>query len=157
MKYLKSIFQVHFGAGACIGEYKGCAPLYLWNFTIKRFTRRCWRGLPNRPQWMAAGLDSPGESRMRANEDPCRTHYARRPAPPDAVALAQIFTVCEGDDAAVIIFARFIQRRTGRSISTMIAHFLRFRNGRIVELREFMDSFHTVKQLLGRELDLEDR
>jgi ketosteroid isomerase-like protein len=38
----------------------------------------------------------------------------------------------------------------------MIAHFLRFRNGRIVELREFMDSFHTVKQLLGRELDLEE-
>lgn len=67
-----------------------------------------------------------------------------------------VFTVCEGDDAAVIIFARFIQRRTGRSISTMIAHFLRFRNGRIVELREFMDSFHTVKQLLGRELDLEE-
>jgi ketosteroid isomerase-like protein len=67
-----------------------------------------------------------------------------------------IFTVCEGEDAAVLIFARFIQRRTGRSISTMIAHFLRFRHGRVVELREFMDSFHTVKQLLGGELDLEE-
>jgi uncharacterized protein len=66
-----------------------------------------------------------------------------------------VFTVCEGEEAAVIIFARFVQRRTGRSISTMIAHFLRFRHGRIVELREFMDSFHTVKQLLGRELDLD--
>jgi ketosteroid isomerase-like protein len=72
------------------------------------------------------------------------------------IAYQPVFTVCEGDDAAVIIFARFIQRKTGRSISTMIAHFLRFRNGRIVELREFMDSFHTVKQLLGRELDLEE-
>lgn len=67
-----------------------------------------------------------------------------------------VFTVCEGEDAAVIIFARFVQRRTGRSISTMIAHFLRFRHGRVVELREFMDSFNTVKQLLGRELDLEE-
>ena len=72
------------------------------------------------------------------------------------ISYQPIFTVCEGDDAAVIIFARFIHRRTGRSISTMIAHFLRFRHGRIVELREFMDSFHTVKQLLGRELDLKE-
>ena len=39
MKYLKSIFQVHLKAGAWIREYKGDAPLYLWNFTIKRFTR----------------------------------------------------------------------------------------------------------------------
>ncbi len=72
------------------------------------------------------------------------------------ISYQPIFTVCEGDDAAVIIFARVIQRRTGRSISTMIAHFLRFRDGRIIELREFMDSFHAVKQLLGRELDLDE-
>ena len=37
-EYLKSIFQVHFEAGAWIGEYKGHAPLYLWNLTIKLFT-----------------------------------------------------------------------------------------------------------------------
>ena len=65
-----------------------------------------------------------------------------------------VFMVCEAEDAAAIVFARFIHRRTGRSISTMIAHFVRFRQGRIVELREFMDSFSLVRQLLGRELDL---
>jgi ketosteroid isomerase-like protein len=32
------------------------------------------------------------------------------------------------------------------------AHFLRLRNGRIVELREFMDTFDAVQQVLGREL-----
>jgi hypothetical protein len=37
-EYLKSIFQVQFEAGAWIGEYKGHAPLYLWNLTIKLFT-----------------------------------------------------------------------------------------------------------------------
>jgi hypothetical protein len=37
-EYLKSIFQVHFEAGAWIGEYKGHPPLYLWNLTIKLFT-----------------------------------------------------------------------------------------------------------------------
>jgi hypothetical protein len=31
-------FSVHFEAGAWIGEYKGHAPLYLWNLTIKLFT-----------------------------------------------------------------------------------------------------------------------
>src|SRR5579863_6358232 len=41
-----------------------------------------------------------------------------------------IFMVCEADNAAVMVFARFIHRRTGRSVSTMIAHFLRFRQGR---------------------------
>ncbi len=67
-----------------------------------------------------------------------------------------VFTVCEGEDAAaVIVFARFTHHRTGRSISTMIAHFLRFRQGLIIELREFMDSFGAVRQLLGRPLDLE--
>lgn len=65
-----------------------------------------------------------------------------------------VFMVCEATDAAVILFARVIHRRTGRSISLMIAHFLRFDGDRIIELREFMDSFAAVKQLLGRELDL---
>jgi hypothetical protein len=35
---LKSIFQVHFDLAPWIGEYKGNAPLYLWNLTIKLFT-----------------------------------------------------------------------------------------------------------------------
>jgi uncharacterized protein len=72
------------------------------------------------------------------------------------VTYEPVFTVCEGSEAAaVIVFARFVHRRTGRSISTMIAHFFRFRQGQIVELREFMDSFGAVGQLLGRPLDLE--
>ncbi|MDR3420043.1 MAG: nuclear transport factor 2 family protein [Xanthobacteraceae bacterium] len=71
------------------------------------------------------------------------------------ISYEPVFMVCEAEDAAVVSFARFIHRRTGRSVSTMIAHFLRFRQGRVVELREFMDSFHAVKQLLGRELDLQ--
>jgi uncharacterized protein len=69
-------------------------------------------------------------------------------------AYEPILIVCEKDDASSIIFARFIHRKTGRAIAVVIAHFLRFRRGRIVELREFMDSFSAVKQLLGREVDL---
>jgi len=58
------------------------------------------------------------------------------------IAYERVFTVCEGEDAAaVILFARFTHRRTGRPISTKIAYFMRLRQGLITELREFMDSF----------------
>jgi uncharacterized protein len=72
----------------------------------------------------------------------------------DFITYEPVFMVCEANDAAVILFARFIHR-TGRSITTMIAHFIRFKQGRIIELREFMDSFKAVKQMLGRQLSIE--
>jgi ketosteroid isomerase-like protein len=65
-----------------------------------------------------------------------------------------ILMVVEADDAAVIIQARATQRATGRVIQLMFAQFLRFRDGHIVELREFMDSFDAVEQVLGREISL---
>jgi ketosteroid isomerase-like protein len=71
------------------------------------------------------------------------------------IAYEPVFMVCEADDAAVVLFVRFVHRKTGRSITTMIAHFMRFKQGRIIELREFMDSFNAVKQLLGRQLSFE--
>lgn len=68
-------------------------------------------------------------------------------------AYKPILMVVEADYAAVIIQARARQRATGRVIQLMFAQFLRFRDGRIVELREFMDSFDAVEQVLGREID----
>jgi ketosteroid isomerase-like protein len=73
----------------------------------------------------------------------------------DFITYEPVFMVCEGDDAAVIVFARFVHRKTGRSITTIIAHFMRFNQGRMIELREFMDSFSAVKQLLGKQLSFE--
>jgi len=65
-----------------------------------------------------------------------------------------VLMVIESDDAAVTILARAKQRATGRAIQLMFAQFLRFRGGHIVELREFLDSFDAVEQVLGREIDL---
>ena len=65
-----------------------------------------------------------------------------------------IFMVIEGDSAAVMIFARAYHRASRHTIQIMIAHFIRFRENRIVEVREFMDSFDAVQQLLGRELNV---
>jgi len=63
-----------------------------------------------------------------------------------------VFMVTEAETAAVILLARLRQRTTDRIIQLFVAHFLRMQNGRIVELREFMDSFDAVQQVLGREI-----
>jgi ketosteroid isomerase-like protein len=63
-----------------------------------------------------------------------------------------VLMVVEANDAAVIIQARATQRATGRVIQLLFAQFLRFRDGHIIELREFTDSFDAVEQVLGREI-----
>jgi ketosteroid isomerase-like protein len=42
----------------------------------------------------------------------------------------------------------------GRVISYRLAHFLRFRNGKIVENLSLIDSFDAVEQVLGHPLDI---
>lgn len=60
----------------------------------------------------------------------------------------------DGDRAAVMSDASFKQRSTGRVLRFRIANFLRFADGKLIEFREFMNSFDAVEQALGRELDL---
>jgi ketosteroid isomerase-like protein len=69
------------------------------------------------------------------------------------VTYQPIFLVVEGDNAGLIVMARLRQRSTDRMIHLLAAHFIRFRDGLIIELREFMDSFDAVQQVLGRELN----
>jgi len=65
-----------------------------------------------------------------------------------------VFMVTENETAAAIVLARLRQRTTGRIIQLFVADFFRLENDRIVELREFMDSFDAVQQVLGREIEL---
>ena len=62
--------------------------------------------------------------------------------------------IVEGDRAAVMSAIAFTQRATGRLLSMRVANFLRFRNGRVIEFREFNDTFDAVEQALGRWLDI---
>ena len=64
-----------------------------------------------------------------------------------------LFLVVEGDDASAMISVRLRQRSTSRVIRLFVAHFLRFRQGRIYEIREFMDTFDAVEQVLGHEIE----
>jgi ketosteroid isomerase-like protein len=69
----------------------------------------------------------------------------------ELISCEPVSMVVEDDNAATIVFTRSISRATGRSIQGMLAHFLRFRDGKIVEVREFLDSFGVAEQVLGRE------
>ena len=62
--------------------------------------------------------------------------------------------IVEGERAAVLSDAAFRQRATGRTLSFRIADFIRFRDGRVIEFREFTDTFDAVEQALGKWLDV---
>ena len=49
------------------------------------------------------------------------------------------------DHAAAIVLAGMRQRATGRTIQIRFAHFVRFRDGRIIEFREFLDSMQSSR------------
>jgi uncharacterized protein len=63
-------------------------------------------------------------------------------------------TIVDGDRAAVMSDVSFTQRATKRILRFRIANFLRFQDGKLIEFREFANSFDVVEQALGRELSL---
>ena len=78
-------------------------------------------------------------------------------------AIAQIFileryerelVLVEGDRAAIMGDVTFTQRATGRLLRFRVANFLRFQDGRVIQFREFANTFDVVEQVLGRELAL---
>jgi ketosteroid isomerase-like protein len=62
------------------------------------------------------------------------------------------FLAAEGDRAAARIRIFFRKRGNDRVLSTDIADFYRFRDGLIVEIRQFIDSFDAVEQVLERDI-----
>jgi ketosteroid isomerase-like protein len=63
-------------------------------------------------------------------------------------------TIVDGELAAVMSDVRFRQRTSGRMLRFRIADFLRFENGKVVEFREFIDTFDVTQQALGRFIDV---
>lgn len=62
--------------------------------------------------------------------------------------------IVDGDRAAVMSDVSFRQRATGRILRFRLANFLRIADGKLIEFREFADTFDQVEQALGRELPL---
>lgn len=63
-------------------------------------------------------------------------------------------TIIDGDRAAVLADLGFKQRATNRLLRFRVAHFLRFNDGRLIEFREFADSFDLVEQAIGHAVDV---
>ena len=63
-------------------------------------------------------------------------------------------TIVDGDRATVVSDVVFTQRSSGRILNFRIADVMRFRDGRIVEFEEFIDTFDVAEQALGRYIDL---
>jgi ketosteroid isomerase-like protein len=92
----------------------------------------------------------PGKAAIGATLQAVHTHF-------EFLNYKPVFLLADGDCAAAIIEMRLRQRSTGRIINVRLAHFMRFREGRIVEFREFTDSFDAVQQVLGREIQILSR
>ena len=60
----------------------------------------------------------------------------------------------DGARAAAMSDVSFVQRATQRKLRFRVANFLRFQDGKVIEFREFANSFDVVEQALGRELDI---
>jgi ketosteroid isomerase-like protein len=59
-----------------------------------------------------------------------------------------------GDYAATLSRFHATHAATGRQISYRCAHFMRFRNDKLVWYRGLIDSFDATEQIMGHELDL---
>ena len=60
--------------------------------------------------------------------------------------------VAEGDKVAAYIRVLFRKRSNDRVVQTDIADFYTFRDGRIARIRQFLDSFDLVQQVLERDI-----
>ena len=65
-----------------------------------------------------------------------------------------VSVIVEDDRAAVMADAMFVQQSSGRTLRFYLVDFLRFRDGKIVEFREFMNTFDVAEQALGRYLPI---
>ena len=65
-------------------------------------------------------------------------------------------TLVDGDCAAVLGRLTASKRDDGHAISYRIAHFIKFREEKVVEYTSIIDSFDAVEQMLGYNLDAHD-
>lgn len=83
---------------------------------------------------------------IRMLENVIPTLFRRRSFEPDRM-------VVDGNDAAVLAVLS-ATKFDGRTVRYRVAHFLRFRDGKIAQFSSVIDSFNAVEQMLGHAIDL---
>jgi ketosteroid isomerase-like protein len=71
-----------------------------------------------------------------------------------SMAVVPLTILTDGDRAAILGTLSAVMANTKQRIGYRIAHFMRFRDGRIVEFCGIIDSFDAAEQILGRPLEL---
>ena len=72
----------------------------------------------------------------------------------DVIGFEQDELLIDGESVATLNRLSAIQCATGRRISYRVAQFLRFRDGKIVNVRALLDSFNAAEQVLGYRITL---
>ncbi len=62
--------------------------------------------------------------------------------------------VIEGNQAAVFFKSVSVHTQTGRTVVFYVAHFLEFRDGKLVNLNCLGDTFDAVEQIMGHRIDV---
>ena len=65
----------------------------------------------------------------------------------EIIAFRPMTTVIDGDQAALTVIMKLLDRGTNRSAIYLASHFLKFRDGRIVEFCGIIDSLNAMRQL----------
>ena len=60
----------------------------------------------------------------------------------------------DGDRAALLFVLSGVAREHRRKVSYRVAHFLRFRDSKVVKFRSIIDSFDAAEQVLGHAIDV---
>jgi ketosteroid isomerase-like protein len=68
------------------------------------------------------------------------------------IAYEPIFIVADETGAAVIVLMKIRHEATNRSLALIVADFLKFRDGRVIDFHQFMDSLDAMEQFLGRKI-----
>jgi len=67
-----------------------------------------------------------------------------------AVEYFPLKIITDGQSAGVIVSIRLTERTTGQHITAFLAHFLQFKDNRIVEYRALLNTYEAVQQVLDR-------
>jgi ketosteroid isomerase-like protein len=71
----------------------------------------------------------------------------------ETVKVVRDYVVVENDQAAVLTRLTLVHKPMGRQLNVRLSHFMRFRDGTVIDYCAIIDSLGVVEQVLGHTLD----
>ena len=109
-------------------------------------------------EWLISGpvaeLHFCGQRHGKAQVLELATHIL--PSVLSDIRVAHEAVIIEGDSAALLNRMSARRRSDGRSIAYRFSHFLRFKDGKVIETLSIIDTFNAAEQMLGHSLSGHD-